>query len=73
METSASPQGVLRTDRPDGGHVIAEYDDSGLLRKYIYGARVDEPVCMLENPASDGIDVAANNAAYLVGYLIHLP
>ena len=57
----------------DGGHVIAEYDDSNLLRKYIYGARVDEPVCMLENPASDGIDVAANNAAYLVGYLIHLP
>jgi hypothetical protein len=49
----------------DGGHVIAEYDDSGLLRKYIYGARVDEPVCM--------IDVADNNAAYLVGYLIHLP
>jgi len=24
----------------DGGHVIAEYDDSGLLRKYIYGPRV---------------------------------
>jgi len=48
----------------DGGHVIAEYDDSGLLRKYIYGARVDEPVCMLENPASDGIDVADSNAAY---------
>ncbi|MFH1881518.1 MAG: hypothetical protein ABIL62_02245 [Planctomycetota bacterium] len=40
----------------DGGHVIAEYDDSKLLRKYIYGARVDEPVCM--------IDVADNNAAY---------
>jgi RHS repeat-associated protein len=40
----------------DGGHVIAEYDDSGLLRKYIYGARVDEPVCML--------DVADNNKAY---------
>jgi len=37
METSASPQGFLRTDRRDGGHVIAEYDDSGLLRKYIYG------------------------------------
>ena len=48
----------------DGDHVIAEYDDSGLLRKYIYGARVDEPVCMLENPASDGIDVADNNKAY---------
>ncbi len=40
----------------DGGHVIAEYDDSSLLRKYIYGARVDEPVCM--------IDVADSNAAY---------
>jgi len=40
----------------DGDHVIAEYDDSGLLRKYIYGARVDEPVCM--------IDVADNNKAY---------
>ncbi len=56
MDTSASPQGVLRTDRRNGDHVIAEYDDSGLLRKYIYGARVDEPVCM--------IDVADNNAAY---------
>jgi YD repeat-containing protein len=32
----------------DGDHVIAEYDDAGLLRKYIYGARVDEPVCMIE-------------------------
>jgi RHS repeat-associated protein len=40
----------------DGGHVIAEYDNSNLLRKYIYGARVDEPVCML--------DVADNNKAY---------
>ena len=56
METSASPQGVLRTDRRNGGHVIAEYDDSGLLHKYIYGARVDEPVCM--------IDVADSNAVY---------
>jgi len=24
----------------EGGHVIAEYNDSGLLRKYIYGARL---------------------------------
>jgi len=49
----------------DGGHVIAEYGGSNnLLRKYVYGPRVDEPVCMLENPASDGIDVADNNAAY---------
>ena len=37
-------------------NVIAEYSDSNLLRKYIYGARVDEPVCM--------IDVADNNKAY---------
>jgi RHS repeat-associated protein len=41
----------------DGGNVIAEYDgDDRLLRKYIYGARVDEPVCM--------IDVADSNAVY---------
>ena len=27
----------------DGGHVIAEYNGNGnLLRKYVYGARVDE-------------------------------
>jgi hypothetical protein len=36
------------SNRRDGGHVIAEYGDSNLLRKYIYGARVDEPVCMLK-------------------------
>ena len=41
----------------DGGHVIAEYSGSGyLLRKYIYGPRVDEPVCM--------IDVSDSNARY---------
>jgi len=26
------------------------------------GARVDEPICMLENPASDGINLADSNA-----------
>jgi RHS repeat-associated protein len=32
----------------DGDQVIAEYDGSGtLLRKYIYGPGVDEPVCMI--------------------------
>jgi len=37
--------------------VIAEYDGNDrLLRKYIYGARVDEPVCMIE--------VADSNAVY---------
>ena len=41
----------------DGDHVIAEYDSKGnLLRKYVYGPRVDEPVCM--------IDVADSNAVY---------
>jgi RHS repeat-associated protein len=37
--------------------VIAEYDGNDrLLRKYIYGARIDEPVCM--------IDVVDSNALY---------
>lgn len=32
----------------DGDQVIAEYDGSGtLLRKYIYGPGVDEPICMI--------------------------
>ena len=45
----------------DGGNVIAEYDhDNFLLRKYIYGPRVDEPVCM--------IDVADSNAVYYYHY-----
>jgi len=53
----------------DGGNVIAEYDGNGsLLRKYIHGPCVDEPVCMLENPASDGIDVADSNAVYYYHY-----
>jgi len=34
------------------------------LRKYIYGPGVDQPVCMLQNPASDGIEVADSNAVY---------
>ena len=37
--------------------MLAEYDGNGnILRKYIYGGRVDEPVCMIE--------VADSNAAY---------
>jgi hypothetical protein len=32
----------------DGGHVIGEYDGhNNLLRKYIYGPCIDEPVCMI--------------------------
>jgi len=45
----------------DGGNVIAEYDhDNFLLRKYIYGPGVDEPVCML--------DVVDNDAEYYYHY-----
>jgi len=45
----------------DGGNVIAEYDgNNNLLRKYIHGPRVDEPVCM--------IDVADSNAVYYYHY-----
>jgi len=52
-----SVDGYKTTYCYDGGHVIAEYDGNGnLLRKYVYGPRVDEPVCMLE--------VADSNAAY---------
>ena len=45
----------------DGGNVIAEYDhDNFLLRKYIYGLSVDEPICM--------IDVADSNSVYYYHY-----
>ena len=41
----------------DGGQVIAEYDGSdNLLRKFIYGPGIDEPICI--------IDVADSNAVY---------
>jgi RHS repeat-associated protein len=34
----------------DGDHVIAEYDGSdNLLRKYVYGPSIDEPICMIES------------------------
>lgn len=41
----------------DGDQVIAEYDSNDvLLRKFIYGPGIDEPICM--------IDVADGNAVY---------
>lgn len=41
----------------DGDHVIAEYDGSdNLLRKFVYGPGIDEPICM--------IDVTDSNAVY---------
>jgi RHS repeat-associated protein len=45
----------------DGPHVIAEYDgNNNLLRKYIYGPSIDQPVSMIE--------VADGNAAYYYHY-----
>jgi len=42
----------------DGDEVIAEYDqnDNTLLRKFVYGPGIDEPICM--------IDVADGNTVY---------
>jgi len=41
----------------DGDDLIAEYDgNNNLVRKYVYGPRIDEPVCM--------IDLADSNAVY---------
>lgn len=38
----------------DGGQVIAEYDgNNNLLRKYIYGPGIDQPVCMIEEAESE--------------------
>jgi len=45
----------------DGDQVIAEYDGSNtLLRRFVYGPGIDEPVCM--------IDVADSNAVYYYHY-----
>ena len=45
----------------NGPHVIAEYDgNNNLLRKYIYGPGIDQPVCMIE--------VADSNAVYYYHY-----
>jgi len=34
----------------DGDHIIAEYDGSNsLLRKYIHGPGIDQPICMIES------------------------
>jgi RHS repeat-associated protein len=38
----------------DGGQVIAEYNgNNNLLRKYIYGPGIDQPVCMIEEAESE--------------------
>jgi len=49
--------GYATTYLYDGDHIIAEYDgNNNLVRKYVYGPRIDEPVCM--------IDLADSNAVY---------
>lgn len=40
----------------DGDQVIAEYEGGSLVRKFIYGPGIDEPICM--------IDVADSNTVY---------
>jgi RHS repeat-associated protein len=40
----------------DGDQVIAEYENGSLVRKFIYGTGIDEPICM--------IDVSGGNAVY---------
>jgi RHS repeat-associated protein len=38
----------------DGPHVIAEYDgNNNLLRKYVHGQCIDEPICMIEEAESE--------------------
>lgn len=40
----------------DGDHVIAEYEGSdNLLRKYVYGAGIDEPICMVDTTDSNAV------------------
>jgi len=34
----------------DGGHILAEYNNAGtLLRKYVHGPGVDQPICLIES------------------------
>ncbi|MFH1371052.1 MAG: RHS repeat-associated core domain-containing protein [Planctomycetota bacterium] len=45
----------------DGDQIIADYNNTGvLLRKYVYGPGIDEPICM--------IDVNDDNTAYYYHY-----
>ncbi|MFH1932550.1 MAG: hypothetical protein ABIN18_13310, partial [Pseudomonadota bacterium] len=32
----------------DGDQVIAEYENGSLVRKYLYGPGIDEPICMID-------------------------
>jgi RHS repeat-associated protein len=57
MQRRNTAQPALSEVERDGDRIIAEYDGSGtLLRKFIYGPGLDEPICLLE--------VAENNAVF---------
>ncbi|HIJ71300.1 MAG TPA: hypothetical protein HPP87_08050 [Planctomycetes bacterium] len=53
----AKTAGGVRTEYVyDGDQVIAEYNSSGtLLRKFIYGPGIDEPICMIDVAGGGGI------------------
>ena len=60
----------MRAGPHGADRVLGEYDgNNNLLRKYIYGPGIDQParpkasqpVCMSQDPASDGIEVAPIN------------
>jgi hypothetical protein len=39
----------------DGDQIIAEYDNANnLVRKFIYGPGIDEPICMVVGPGATG-------------------
>jgi len=44
---SAGRKAVIRQYMYDGPHIIAEYLNGSLIRKYIYGPGMDNPVAMV--------------------------
>ena len=44
--------GISTTYHYDGPQVIAEYEDGTLVRKFIYGPGIDEPIIMIDVAAS---------------------
>ena len=72
---SKTAGGTTTTYGYDGAHVIAEYDASDtLLRKFIYGPAIDEPICMIVDggarywyhAACPGTDLAGNASGSVV-------
>jgi RHS repeat-associated protein len=46
---------VMTTYCYAGGQIIAEYEDGTLVRKFVYGPRIDEPICMIDVTDSNKI------------------